>query len=55
MAYTNSYETNPPFVGLDPFKDEKKRIEFLFQRYQQLTAPLIDPEKNKRKRSKIES
>ncbi len=30
------------------FKDEKERIEFLFERYQKLTEPLIQPEKKKR-------
>ena len=29
------------------FKDEKERIEFLFERYQKLTEPLIKPEKKK--------
>jgi hypothetical protein len=32
------------------FKDEKERIEFLFDRYQKLTAPLIEPEKKKQRR-----
>ncbi|MCB9981165.1 MAG: class I SAM-dependent DNA methyltransferase [Rhodospirillales bacterium] len=30
------------------FKDEKERIEFLFERYRKLTEPLIQPEKKKR-------
>ena len=34
------------------FKDEKERIEFLFERYQKLTEPLIEPEKKKRRRKK---
>lgn len=32
------------------FKDEKERIEFLFERYQKLIEPLIQPEKKKRKK-----
>ena len=32
------------------FKNEKERIEFLFDLYQQITEPLIPKEKNKRKR-----
>lgn len=32
------------------FKDEKERIEFLFERYQKLTEPLIQPEKKKRRK-----
>ncbi len=32
-----------------PFKDERTRIEFLFDRYQQLTAPLIAKQKKSRK------
>lgn len=32
------------------FKDEKERIEFLFDQYQKLTAPLIEPDKKGRRR-----
>ncbi len=34
-----------------PFDSERKRVEFLFDLYQQLTAPLIEPPKKKRKKS----
>ena len=33
-----------------PFDSERKRVEFLFDLYQQLTAPLIDTPKKKRGR-----
>ena len=32
------------------FKDEKERIEFLFERYQKLTAPLIESDKTRGRR-----
>jgi len=35
-----------------PFDSERKRVEFLFDLYQQLTAPLIDTPKKKRGRGK---
>jgi len=32
------------------FKNEKERIEFLFERYQKLIEPLIQPEPKRRRR-----
>jgi hypothetical protein len=34
-----------------PFDSERKRVEYLFDLYQQLTAPLLDTPKKKRKKS----
>jgi len=34
-----------------PFDSERKRVEFLFDLYQELTAPSIDTPKKKRKKS----
>ena len=33
-----------------PFKDEKERIEFLFERYQKLISPLIEADKKKQRK-----
>ena len=35
------------------FKNEKERIEFLFERYQKLTQPLIQPEKKKQRKGQL--
>lgn len=37
----------------EPFTSERQRVEFLFARYEKLTAPLITAAKPKRKRTNL--
>lgn len=37
----------------EPFKDDRERVEFLFQLYERITAPLAPAEQPKKKRKKV--
>lgn len=41
--------TEPGRSGRTTFKTEAERVAFLFERYQQLTAPLVGVEKKEKK------